>query len=50
MENKDKTHFNETLPILKFYEQQNLLHEIDGNGEINQIFKEICGIISSLEA
>ena len=45
-----ETYFNETLPMLKFYEQQNLLHEIDGNGEINQIFKEICGIISSLEA
>ena len=45
-----ETYFNETLPMLKFYEEQSLLHEIDGNGEINQIFKEICGIISSLEA
>jgi len=45
-----ETYLKETLPILNFYREQNLLHEINGMGEINQIFEEICDIIASLEA
>tara|TARA_B110000263_G_C15036725_1_gene386654 strand:- start:20 stop:670 length:651 start_codon:yes stop_codon:yes gene_type:complete len=38
-----------TLPILEYYRKQNLLREINGMGDINQIYKEILGIISSLD-
>ena len=44
-----ETYLSKTLPILEFYEKQKLLHEINGVGEIDAIYKEIKGIISSLE-
>ena len=45
-----QTYLDKTLPILDFYKKLNLLHEINGNSEIDQIFKEICAIMGSLEA
>ena len=45
-----ETYLDKTLPILDYYKKLNLLHEINGNTEIDQIFKEICAIIGSLEA
>ena len=45
-----ETYLEKTLPILDFYKQQNLLHQIKGLAEIDQIFMEIRGIIASLEA
>ena len=47
--NRFETYLNKTLPILDFYKEQNLLHHINGMAQIDQIFKEICGIIASLE-
>ena len=47
--NRFETYLNITFPILEFYENQNLLHKINGNAEISMIFKEIEGIIASLE-
>ena len=44
------TYLEKTLPILDFYKEQNLLHQINGMGDIDQIFKEIQAIIASLEA
>ena len=41
---------NQTLPILEYYNNQNLLHEIDGMVDFTMIFNEISGIIKSLEA
>ena len=38
-----------TLPILDYYKDQGILYKIDGTNEINQVYKEICDIISSLE-
>ena len=43
------TYSKETLPILKYYQNQNLLYEIDGKGEIATIYEEIRRIIQSLE-
>ena len=43
------TYFKETLPILDFYREQNLLHEINGIGQIDQIFEEIRRIINAIE-
>ena len=45
-----ETYLEKTLPILDFYKEQNLLHQINGMADIDQIFKEIQGIIASLEA
>jgi len=45
-----ETYLNITLPVLNFYKKQNILHEINGKGEIGEIYKEICEIITPLEA
>ena len=45
-----QTYLDKTLPILDFYKDQNLLHQINGDDDINQIFEEIRAIITSLEA
>ena len=45
-----ETYLEKTLPLLDFYKEQNLLHEINGMADIDQIFKEIQAIIASLEA
>ena len=47
--NRFETYLNTTLPILSFYKERNLLHQINGMPEIDQIFDEICHIIASLE-
>jgi adenylate kinase len=47
--NRFETYTSTTLPILNYYKEQSLLHEIDGKAEINHIFKKICTIIASLE-
>ena len=44
-----QAYLDKTLPILDFYKKLNLLHEINGRSEIDQIFKEICAIMGSLE-
>ena len=44
-----ETYTKKTLPILEYYVDQKILHNIDGTGEIHQIYGEISGIIASLE-
>ena len=44
-----KTYNEETLPVLKYYQNENLLHEVDGMGDISTIFNQICRIMHSLE-
>jgi len=48
--NRYETYLKETLPILDFYKEQKLLHEINGMKEIDQIFEEIRAIMTSLDA
>jgi len=48
--NRLETYLVKTLPILDYYKKLNLLHEINGKGRIDQIFKEISAILASLEA
>ena len=45
-----ETYLKKTLPLLDFYKEQKLLHQINGNVGIDHIFEEIQGIIASLEA
>ena len=49
IKNRFEIYINTTLPILDYYEDQKILYKIDGTGEINKIYDEICGIITSLE-
>jgi len=44
-----EAYLDKTLPILNFYKEINLLHQINGMLEIEEIYKEIRGIIASLE-
>ena len=47
--NRFETYLEKTHPILNFYKDHKLLHEINGTAEIHQIYKEIRTIMSSLE-
>ena len=47
--NRFNTYIKETFPIIKYYQKQNLVMEVDGMNEIDQIYKEIRGIIDSLD-
>jgi len=49
IEKRYKTYINKTLPILNFYKEQNLLHRVNGKAKIDDIYKEIRGIITSIE-
>ena len=44
-----ENYLDKTLPILDFYKDLNLLHQVNGKGEINEIFEEIRHIMVSLE-
>ena len=48
--NRFETYTKETLSVLDYYKNQNLLHEIDGTKHIHEIYKKIRRIIHSLEA
>ncbi len=49
IKNRFFTYEKETLPILGYYKNQNLLYEIDGMSNISTIYKEIQRIIQSLD-
>ena len=49
IKNRIGIYTNNTLPVLDYYEDQKILHKIDATGEINKIYDEIRGIITSLE-
>jgi len=45
-----ETYLKITLPVLNLYKKQNILHQINGKGEIDEIYKEIRNILAILEA
>ena len=47
--NRFETFKKESLPIVDYYQNQKLLHEIYGMGGIGEIYKEIRQIIHSLK-
>ncbi len=49
VENRLETYTKKTLQILDYYQNQKLLYEIDGMGDISNIYKEIRQIIHSLD-
>ena len=48
IKNRINTYEEETIPVLGYYKNQDLLYEIDGMGKISTIYKEIHRIIQSL--
>jgi adenylate kinase len=50
IKNRFATYEKETLPILNYYKNKKLLHQIDGMNKIDQIYGKIRCIIDSLEA
>ncbi len=49
VENRLETYTKKSLQVLDYYQNQKLLYEIDGMGDISNINKEIRQIIHSLE-
>ena len=49
VKNRFETYKDKTLPILDFYKEQNLLHQINGMAKIGEISMEIHAIITSIE-
>jgi len=49
IEARYETYLKETMPIISFYKEKNLLHEINGMDEITHIYEQIYGIISTLK-
>jgi adenylate kinase len=39
----------QTLPLIKYYDDKNLLSAVDGTLEINEVFESICGILESIK-
>ena len=39
---------SQTQPLIEWYKQEGLHHHIDGLGELERIFKDICKVIDSL--
>ena len=44
-----ETYLEKTSPLINFYKEQKLLHEINATMEIDQIFEQIRHIMASLE-
>ncbi len=39
---------NQTSPLIEWYKKEGIHNHIDGLGELDRIFKDICGVIESL--
>ena len=44
-----ETYLKQTAPIINFYKDKKLVHEINGEGEISSIYEEIRTIITSVK-
>ena len=40
------TYFNETAPLIKFYEDKGVLYKIDANGTIDEVWERLLAIIN----
>ena len=47
--NRFQEYSNKTEPLLEFYNQKNILHRINGLGEISTIFKALCTAVDSVK-
>ena len=42
-----ETYYRETAPLVEFYEQKGLLHKIDANGTIDEVWKRLLKVVES---
>lgn len=47
---RQEVYRHETMPLLEYYKNQNLLHEINGMGEIEEIYQNIQQTLKKLSA
>jgi len=40
----------QTQPLIEYYTNKNLLSEVDGTQAINDVFKNICGILGAINS
>lgn len=43
------TYINETMPIIKHYEEQNLVESIDASSAPDVVFEEVCKILEVID-
>ncbi|MAJ22593.1 MAG: adenylate kinase [Candidatus Pelagibacter sp. TMED64] len=48
LENRLKTYFDDTFPVLNYYKKKNILHNISASSDIGSIYKEIKDLLVSL--
>ena len=41
-----ETYFRETAPLVKFYEDKGVLHKIDANGSIDEVWERLLNIVN----
>jgi len=41
------TYFEQTAPLIKFYENKNVLYKLDANGSIDDVWKKLLNIVNS---
>ena len=39
---------SQTMPLMKWYEQEGLRHPINGLGELDRIFSDVCKVVDAL--
>ncbi len=45
---RQKVYWEQTAPLLEFYREQGILHEVDGIGTINDVFSRIVEVMDAL--
>jgi adenylate kinase len=48
--NRLKVYHEQTAPLVDYYQNKNVLYQVDGNKKIDMIFQEICDIIDRLNS
>jgi len=41
-------YYNQTAPLIDWYKKESLHHHINGDGELDRIFADVCAVIDSL--
>jgi len=47
--NRLKVYFNQTMPLIDFYRQKGLLHEADGEKDIEEVQSTLLSVIRSTD-
>jgi adenylate kinase len=45
--NRLNTYKAQTQPLIDYYRKKNLLRVIDGNNEVDDVFKDICNVLGA---